>query len=298
MDRNRLRRSILYASASSPSNMALAPFYQADGVVYDLEDSVSIAEKDAARFLVFHTLRRPRLSAAERIVRINGLDTPFGLQDLEAIVRVKPDLIRVPKCETPESVKAVCSEISRIEREAGIEEGSTGIMASVETALGVLNARDIAACSPRIVTISLGGEDFTASMKTSRTREGSELYFARNVIALAARAAGIQALDTIFSDINDEEGLIADTLAIKNIGYDGKLAIHPRQVEHINRIFTPTDLEIHKAVRIFEAIKEANKRNSGVISLDGKMIDLPVVERARFTLALAKATGRWNGGED
>ncbi|MCI8437754.1 MAG: citrate lyase subunit beta [Lawsonibacter sp.] len=298
MNRDRLRRTGLYASASNPSNMTLAPFYRADFLVYDLEDSVSVAEKDSARFLVFNTLHRPRLTDVELVVRINGLDTPFGLQDLEAIVRAKPDLIRVPKCESPANVQAVCDAISRIERDAGIPEGSTGIMASIETAAGVLNARDIAASSPRLVAIGLGGEDFTASMKTTRTREGSELFYARSAIALAARAAGIQALDTIFADVNDEEGLIADTMAIKTLGYDGKLAIHPRQVDVINGIFTPTDQEIRKAVRIFEAIQEANAHHSGVIALDGKMIDLPVVERAERTLALARATGKWDGGED
>lgn len=297
MQRDRMRRTGLYASASNPSNLTLAPFYGADFLVYDLEDSVSVTEKDSARFLVFNTLHRPRLTDTELVVRINGLDTPFGLQDLEAMVRAQPDLIRVPKCESPADVRAVCDEISRIERDAGIPVGTTGIMASVETAEGVLNARDIAASSPRLVTIGLGGEDFTASMKTNRTRAGTELFYARNVILLAARAAGIQALDTPFADINDEDGLIADTQAIKELGYDGKLAIHPRQIDVINGIFTPTDKEIRKAVRIFQAIREANEHNSGVIALDGKMIDLPVVERARRTLALAEATGKWNGGE-
>lgn len=297
MNRDRLRRSVLYASASNPANMAQAPLYHADCLVYDLEDSVSVAEKDAARFLVFNALHRPRISESEIIVRINGLDTPFGLQDLEAIVRAKPDLIRLPKCESPEIVRTVCNEISRIEKAAGIEGGSTGIMAIIETAFGLLNAKETALASERLVALSLGGEDFTASMKTTRTAEGAELYYARNAIALAARAAGIQAIDTVYSDINDEEGLIQDTLSIKNIGYDGKVAIHPRQVDRINELFTPNDKEIDKAMRIFAAIREANSRNSGVIALDGKMIDAPVVARARRTMAIAKATGKWNGGD-
>ncbi len=298
MNRDRLRRSVLYASASSPANMAQAPLYRADCLVYDLEDSVSVAEKDAARFLVFNALHRPRISDSELVVRINGLDTPFGLQDLEAIVRAKPDLIRLPKCESPETVRKTCEEISRIERESGIEEGSTGIMAIIETAFGLLNARETALSSKRLVALSLGGEDFTASMKTTRTAKGAELYFARNAIALAARAADIQAIDTVYSDINDEEGLIEDTLAIKNIGYDGKIAIHPRQVACINDVFTPTDKEIRHAIRVFEAIRAANARNSGVIALDGKMVDAPVVARARRTMAIARATGKWDEGEE
>ncbi|MEA5137232.1 MAG: aldolase/citrate lyase family protein [Candidatus Fimivivens sp.] len=298
MNRDRLRRSVLYASASNPANMAQAPLYRADCLVYDLEDSVSVSEKDAARFLVFNALHRPRISQSEMVVRVNGLDTPFGLQDLEAIVRAKPDLIRLPKCESPEIVRHVCDEISRIEKEAGIEEGSTGIMAIIETAFGLLNARETAMSSKRLVALSLGGEDFTASMKTTRTAKGAELYYARNAIALAARAAGIQAIDTVYADINDEDGLVEDTLSIKNIGYDGKVAIHPRQVDRINELFTPTDKEIDKAMRIFAAIREANARNSGVIALDGKMIDAPVVARAHRTLAIAKATGKWNGGDE
>ncbi len=298
MNRDRLRRSVLYASASNPANMALAPLYHADCLVYDLEDSVSVAEKDAARFLVFNALQRPRISESEIAVRVNGLDTPFGLQDLEAIVRAKPDLIRLPKCESPEILRSFCNEISRIEREAGIEEGSTGVMAIIETAFGLLNARETALASKRLVSLSLGGEDFTASMKTTRTVKGAELYFARNAIALAARSAGIQAIDTVFTDINDEAGLSEDTLSIKNIGYDGKVAIHPRQVDCINELFTPTDKEINLAVRIFEAIREANARNSGVIALNGKMIDAPVVARARRTIMIAKTTGKWNGGDE
>ena len=297
MKKEKLRRSLLYVSASKPGGHSQSPFYGSDCIIYDLEDSVSITEKDAARFLIFNTLKKKRPENIEIIVRVNAMDTPFAAQDLEAIVRAKPDVIRFPKIETPEDVKNADDYISKVEIEAGIEVGSTRIIAGMETHTGVLNAREIAKSSQRIIAISIGGEDFTASMKTTRSVEGLEMFYARNTILLAARAAGVQALDTIFSDINNEEGLIEDTMLIKKLGFDGKYLIHPRQVEPVNNVFTPNDKEIQNAIRILNALKEANKRNLGVVALDGKMIDAPVVERAKRVIALAEASGIIVGGE-
>lgn len=287
----------MYVSGSKPGSISQAHFYGSDCIIYDLEDSVLITEKDAARFLIFNTLKKKRPEKIEIIVRVNAMDTPFGEQDLEAIVRAKPDVIRFPKIETPEDVKIADDYISKVEAEAGIEVGSTRIIAGMETHTGVLNAREIAVSSQRIVAISIGGEDFTASMKTTRSVEGLEMFYARNAILLAARAAGVQAIDTIFSDINNEEGLVEDTKLIKRLGFDGKYLIHPRQVEPVNNVFTPNEKEIQNAVRILNALKEANKRNLGVVALDGKMIDAPVVERAKRVIALAKASGVFDGGE-
>lgn len=287
----------MYVSGSKPGGISQAPFYGSDCIIYDLEDSVPITEKDAARFLIFNTLKKKRPGNIEIIVRVNAMDTPFAAQDLEAIVRAKPDVIRFPKIEIPEDVKTADDYISKVEAEAGIEVGSTRIIAGMETHTGVLNAREIAASSQRIVAISIGGEDFTASMKTTRSVEGLEMFYARNAILLAARAAGVQAIDTIFSDINNKEGLVEDTKLIKKLGFDGKYLIHPRQVEPVNNVFTPNEKEIQNAVRILNALKEANKRNLGVVALDGKMIDAPVVERAKRVIALAKAAGVFDGGE-
>ncbi len=297
MEKEKLRRSLLYVSASKPGSISQAPFYGSDCIIYDLEDSVSVTEKDAARFLIFNTLKKKRPENIEIIVRVNGMDTPFAKQDLEAIVRVKPDVIRFPKIEKPKDVKIADEYISKVEAEAGIEVGSTKIIAGMETHTGVLNAREIAKSSKRIVAISIGGEDFTASMKTTRSVEGLEMFYARNAILLAAREAGVQALDTIFSDINNEEGLIEDTILIKKLGFDGKYLIHPRQVEPVNNVFTPNEKEIKGAKRILNALEEANKKNLGVVALDGKMIDAPVVERARRVMALAEASGLYVGGE-
>lgn len=297
MNKEKLRRSLLYVSGSKPGGISQAPFYGSDCIIYDLEDSVPITEKDAARFLIFNTLKKKRPENIEIIVRVNGMDTPFAEQDLEAIVRAKPDIVRFPKIETPEDVKLADEYISKVELEAGIEVGSTRIIAGMETHTGVLNAREIATASKRIVAISIGGEDFTASMKTTRSVEGMEMFYARNAILIAARAAGVQAIDTVFSDINNTEGLIEDTKLIKRLGFDGKYLIHPRQVEPVNNVFTPNEKEIQNAVRILKALEEANKKNLGVVALDGKMIDAPVVDRAKRVIALAEASGVIAGGE-
>jgi citrate lyase subunit beta/citryl-CoA lyase len=297
MNKETLRRSLLYVSGSKPGSISQAPFYGPDCIIYDLEDSVPITEKDAARFLIFNTLGKKRPDNIEIIVRVNAMDTPFGREDLEAIVRAKPDIIRFPKIETPEDVRIADEYISIVEEEAGLEVGSTKIIAGMETHTGVLNARQIALASKRIVAISIGGEDFTASMKTTRSVEGLEMFYARNAILLAARAAGVQAIDTVFSDINNTEGLIEDTKLIKRLGFDGKYLIHPRQVEPVNNVFTPNEKEIQNAIRILYALEEANKKNLGVVALDGKMIDAPVVERAKRVIAMAKASGVIAGGE-
>lgn len=292
-----LRRSLLYVSGGSPANIAQAPFYGADCLIYDLEDSVPVAEKDAARLLIFNTLLKKRPKETEIIVRVNALSTPFGQEDLEAIVRAQPDVIRFPKIETPEDVRRADEAVRAVEEKAGITVGSTRIIAGMETHTGVLNAREIASASPRTVAISLGGEDFTASMKTTRTAGGLELFYARNAVLLAARSAGVQAIDTVFADLNDDEGFLEDVRLIHRLGFDGKYLIHPRQVEAVNEIFTPTEKELEKALRLFGAIREARERNLGVAVLDGCMVDQPVVERARRVVSLATAAGMLDGGE-
>ncbi|WP_094549531.1 citrate (pro-3S)-lyase subunit beta [Petroclostridium xylanilyticum] len=285
----RLRRTMLYVPGNNPGMIRDVHIYGSDSIMFDLEDSVSIKEKDAARFLVFHALKTFDYGTAETVVRVNGLDTPYGREDFEAIVRAKPDVIRLPKTEKPEDVEEADKLITKIEKEVGIEPGTIKLFAAIESALGVINAYKIAVASPRLVGIALGAEDFVTDLKTTRSLEGIELLTARNQIVLAARAAGIAAIDTVFSDVNDEEGFINEVKLIKQLGFDGKSIINPRQIEPVNRIFTPTQEEIKKSLRIMQAIKEAEAKGSGVISLDGKMIDKPIVERARRVLELAEA---------
>ena len=285
----RLRRTMLYVPGNNPGMIRDAHIYGSDSIMFDLEDSISIKEKDAARMLVYYSLKAFDYSHTEVIVRVNALNSPFGREDFEAIVRAKPDGIRLPKTETPEDVKEADELITRIESHIGLEQGTIKLMAAVESALGVINAYGIATASKRLIGIAIGAEDFVTDIKTNRSADGIELLAARSQVLFAARAAGIAALDTVFSDVNDEEGFTREVKLIKQLGFDGKSIINPRQIDIVHEIFTPTDEEVSKSVRIMEAIMEAEKKGSGVISLDGKMIDKPIVERARRILELNNA---------
>ncbi|HRV72404.1 MAG TPA: citrate (pro-3S)-lyase subunit beta [Eubacteriales bacterium] len=282
-----LRRSMLFVPGNNPGMVRDAYIYGSDSIMFDLEDSVSINEKDSARFLVYQALSSLRYGKKERVVRINDLTTGLGIKDLEAIVRAKPDVIRLPKTETAQDVIDCEREIARIESEAGIEVGSTHMMAAIESARGVLNAYDIAVSSKRLIGIALGAEDYVTDLKTTRS-DGTELFFARNMILNAARAAGIDAIDTVYSDINNEEGFIAEVRLIKKLGFDGKSVINPRQIPPLHKEFMPSEKDLQKAKAILAAIAEANAKGSGVASLKGKMIDKPVVIRAERLLELAQ----------
>lgn len=286
---SRLRRSMMFVPGNNPGMIRDAHIYGSDCIMFDLEDSVSINEKDAARFLVYKALTSLKYGKKELVVRINDLGSGLGVTDLEAIVRAQPDVIRLPKTETAQDVTDCETEIARIEREIGLPEGKTKMMAAIESAKGVLNAYDIARSSSRLIGIALGAEDYVTDLRTTRSPEGIELLFARSMIVNAARAAGIAALDTVYSDVNNEEGFIAEATLIKKLGFDGKSIINPRQIEPLHRVFTPTEKDIIKAKAIMEAIAEAELRGSGVASLNGKMIDKPVVERARYMIERASS---------
>ncbi|MEA5094233.1 Citrate lyase subunit beta [bioreactor metagenome] len=287
----KLRRTMMYVTGNNPANIMEAHLYGSDSIMFDLEDSVSLKEKDSARFLVYNALKTMDYGNVETVVRINGLDTQFGRDDLEAMVRAQPDIIRLPKTETKQDIIDVDNMISEIEKQVGLEVGSTKIMAAVESPLGVMNAYEIATASKRLVAIAIGAEDFVTNMKTTRSPEGIELLAARSNLLMAARAAGIYALDTVYTNIKDDEGFMDEVKLIKQLGFDGKSVIHPRQIGMVHKIYTPTEKEIRNAVRIVGAIKEAESKGSGVIALDGKMIDGPVVDRAYRVLELAKASG-------
>lgn len=287
----KLRRTMMYIPGSNPGMIKDGHIYGADSLMFDLEDSVSLKEKDTARFMVYNALKAIDYEGTETVVRINGLDTPFGKDDLEAIVRAKPDIIRLPKTEKPQDVIEMDKLITNIENKIGFEVGTIKIMAAIESAIGIINAYDIVKASPRLMGVALGAEDFVTDMKTTRSLDGIELLTARSQIILAARAAGIYALDTVFSDINNTEGFIKEVKHIKQLGFDGKSVIHPNQIEPVHKIYTPSEKEIKKSIRVLEAIEEAESKGSGVISLDGKMVDTPIVERARRVIALAKASG-------
>ena len=286
----RLRRTMMFVPGNNPGMMADAHIYGPDSIMLDLEDSVTLAEKDAARLLVYHALQSVDYGQTEMVVRINPLSTPFGRKDIEAVVRAGVHVIRMPKTETADEVREVEAEIERVEERLGCLR-RTQIMAAIESALGVVNAYDIATASKRMMGIALGAEDYCANLKTQRSQTGDELRLARETIVVAARAAGIDALDTVYSNLNDMEAFRAEVEFIKTLGFDGKSIINPRQIEVVNEVFAPKEKDIQKARTILAAIREAEARGSGVVAVNGKMVDRPVVIRAQRTIELAKASG-------
>ncbi|MDR1587946.1 MAG: HpcH/HpaI aldolase/citrate lyase family protein, partial [Treponema sp.] len=286
-----LRRTMLYVPGNNAGMMRDVGIYKADSLMFDLEDSVSVHEKDSARFLVFQALTSLGYPGKELVVRINDPHTETGREDIEAIVRTGKAVIRLPKTESARDVIDCERLIEAAEKKAKIPAGSVRMMAAVESASGVLNAREIALASKRLTGIAIGAEDYVTDLRTTRSPEGIELLFGRSMVLLAARDAGIDAIDTVFSDVNDEEGLRKETQLIRQLGFDGKSIINPRQIKIVHEIFTPTEKEIRNALAVLEAIKEAGRKGSGVISLNGKMIDRPVVVRAEHVLDLARAAG-------
>jgi len=289
MNGERLRRTLLFVPGNNPGMIADAHIYGSDAVMFDLEDSVSMGEKDAARMLVYNALKTIDYGKVEIVVRVNPLSTPYGRDDIFAMVAAGCPVIRMPKTECAQDVIDTEKCIEEAEKTAGVEIGTTKILTAVESALGITNAYSIATASSRIIGIALGAEDYCANLKTTRSQEGTELFYARSAIVVAARAAGIDALDTVYSNVNDTEGLIEQTKLIKQLGFDGKSIINPRQSAPINEVFRPTDKDIEKALRIIKAAEEAEKRGSGVVSLDGKMVDKPVVMRAQRVITVARA---------
>lgn len=287
----RLRRTMMFVPGNAPGMMRDAHIYGADSLMFDLEDSVAYAEKDAARLLVYHSLKVIRYGRCELIARVNPLDTPYGKEDVEAMVRAGVHAIRLPKTETAQDIIDMEREIERVEREAGVENGRTKLIAAIESALGVMNALSICTASVRLIAVALGAEDYCANLKTMRTKEGTELFFARSMILNAARAAKIDAIDTVFSDVEDMEGFEQEVRFIKGLGFDGKSVINPRQIAPVHGIYTPTDAEIERARHIIHAAKEAEEKGSGVVLVNGRMVDRPVVLRAERIIRMAHASG-------
>ncbi len=266
----------MFVPGANAAMLRDAPLFGADSVMFDLEDSVSLKEKDTSRALVHFALKTFDYSSVETVVRVNGLDS-CGALDIEAVVLAGVNVIRLPKTETAQDIVDVEAVIERVERENGIEVGRTRMMAAIESAEGVLNAREIAKASKRLIGIALGAEDYVTNMKTRRYPDGQELFFARSMILHAARAAGIAAIDTVYSDVNNTEGFQNEVRMIKQLGFDGKSVINPRQIPLVNEIYTPTKKEIDHAKQVIWAIREAESKGSGVISLNGKMVDKPIV---------------------
>lgn len=286
--RGRFRRTRLYLPGNQPKFMLNAGIHKPDAVILDLEDSVAPAEKEATRFVVRNALRSVDFFGAERMVRINQGEP--GLKDLVFVVPHNVHLILVPKAESPEQVREIDERMSKICGECGREE-PVYLMPIIESARGVMKALEIAEASENCVALAIGLEDYTADIGTQRTEEGRESFLARSTIVNAARAAGIQAIDSVFSDVRDSEGLKTFVKDSKSLGFDGVGCIHPRQIAIIHDVFTPTEEEIERAKEIVLAYEEAEKRGLAVVALGSKMIDPPVVKRALRTVEFAMSAG-------
>lgn len=282
-------RSLLFLPGNNPNMLINGGCLGADGVIFDLEDAVAPAEKDAARILVRNTMQYLELGNCQRIVRINSVDTPYWQADLEVILPQKPDMILLPKTSTAEDALTADAYMTQLEQRLGLDQ--TPLMPLIETALGVESAHAIASCCGRVKALFLGAEDLSADLQCKRTKEGREIEYARTRLVVAARAAGVEVYDTPFTDVNDDEGAAADAFTAKALGFSGKASISPRHVELINTAFSPTLEEIEYAYDVIDAIELAKRQGKGAISLRGKMIDAPIVNRARQTIAMARALG-------
>lgn len=293
----KLRRTMLFVPGNDPGKLLNAGIYHPDCIVFDLEDSVSIYEKDAARDLVKNAIKYNEYPC-EIGVRVNHISTPYGYDDLEEILKVCPDFIRLPKSEDEEDIVKVDKVITEAEKKYGYESGKIKLVLTIETAKGILNAYKLATASKRVVAIGMGAEDLTADLKATRTKDGQEILFARSSLLLSARAAGIQAIDNVYADVADVEGFTADTQLGKLLGFDGKSVIHPKHVAIVHQVYSPTENEIAKSQKILAAYQEALANKSGVIALDGKMIDGPIVDRAERVLEYARAMGVLKDGDE
>lgn len=291
----RLRRTMIFLNAQRAALVQDAFVFQPDCVIFDLEDAVAEREKDSARIQLFHTLREIDYRGVERWVRINALDTDLFPEDIRAAVAGGAEGIRLPKTETVEDVELVEGLIEKAEKEFGREVGSTMIMAALESPLAIINAYDIATSSERMMGMALSAGDFTRTMQSKRTNEGQELFVARSQLLMAARAAGIMAFDTVFTDVDNLEAFKKETQFIVDLGFDGKSLISPKQIAPVHNAFTPTEAEVEHAINIVESIKENEEAGIGVLVVDGQMIDIAHVEGAQKTLRLAQAAGMYEG---
>lgn len=284
----RALRSLLYIPGGNPGMIQNCAIYGADGVLLDLEDAIAFDEKDAARKLVKYALRTLDFGDVTKVVRINGRDTEFFERDISEIVMGRPDSLRIPKIDCADDILLADKLISEAEEKSGIPVGTVKIQAMLETARAIMNCDSIAAASGRISALTLGGQDLAADLGIQATPEGTELLYAKSRVIIAAKAFGLEAYDTVYTNVNDLDGLLIQTKKAAALGFNGKAAIHPSQVPVINAAYTPDKKEIEKARRVVEAAEEAARKGIGVISVDGRMVDKPVVAQAERTLALGR----------
>ena len=294
-NKKRLRRSMMFLNCQKPGLIKDPYIYGADSIMLDLEDAVAENQKDAARYSLFHALREIDYRGVERVVRINGLDTPHWREDIRVCVAGGADTIRIAKTERAQDVRVVEEAVTAAEEEFGAPVGRTLLMAAIESTRGVLNALEICESSERLFGIALSGGDYTKDLQTVISGTGVELAGARQHMIIAARAAGVQCFDTVFTNLDDMEGFEREVRMIKMMGFDGKSLVNPRQIEIVHKIFTPTRKEIIFAEKVVREIDEKKAQGIGVFTVDGKMIDIAFYDGAMRTLRLAKASGVYEG---
>lgn len=283
----KLRRSMLFCPANNYKMLTTAHLKHPDCIIFDLEDSVFFSEKENARIMLSEAIKKINYENCEIFARINALNTPFGEKDVKELVKSGIKNIRIPMCESKESIKELEDMLIYYENEYGREVGEINIQGAIETPKGVLNALEIAKASKRMVSISFGSEDYTNCLGISRLKTSMEFLYARSHIVLCANIAGIDAIDMVYSDIKDMDGFERETTEAKNLGFSGKSCIHPLQVAKVHEIFTPSKMEVENALKIVNAACEAEKKGIGVITVDGKMIDKPIIEKAERIIRLS-----------
>ena len=294
-NKKRLRRSMMFLNCQKPSLIKDPYIYGPDSIMLDLEDAVAENQKDAARYSLYHALQEIDYRGVERVVRINGLDTPHWREDIRVCVAGGADTIRIAKTESAQDVHTVEEAVLAAEREFGRPEGSTLLMAALESCRGVLNALEICESSERLIGIALSGGDYTKDLQTKITGTGVELMGARQHMIMAARAAGVQCWDTVFTNLDDMEGFRKETEMIKLMGFDGKSLVNPRQIRVVHEVFTPTEKDIIFAEKVVREIDDKKAKGIGVFMVDGKMIDIAFYDGAKRTIELAKASGVYEG---
>lgn len=294
-EKKRLRRTMMFLNAQKPGLIKDPYIYKPDSIMLDLEDAVAENQKDAARFSLYHALKEIDYHQCERVVRINALDTPYWKEDIRCAVAGGCDSIRIPKTERAEDVKLVEETIAASEKEFHIPEGRTLIMAAIESARGVMKVLEICESSERLFGIALSGGDYTKDLQTRITGTGVELMGARQHMIIAARAAGVQCFDTVYTNLDDMEGFRNEVESIHLMGFDGKSIINPRQISIVHEIFTPTKKDIIFAEKVVKEIDDKKAKGIGVFTVDGKMIDIAFYDGAIRTIYMAKASGVYKG---
>ncbi|MEG0565862.1 MAG: aldolase/citrate lyase family protein [Hungatella sp.] len=294
-NKKRLRRSMMFLNCQKPGLIKDPYIYKPDSIMLDLEDAVAENQKDSARYSLFHALQEIDYRGVERVVRINGLDTPHWQEDIRVCVAGGADSIRIAKTERAADVRTVEEHVLAAEREFGVPEGRTLLMAALESTRGVLNALEICESSERMFGIALSGGDYTKDLQTVISGTGVELAGARQHMIMAARAGGVQCFDTVYTNLDDMEGFERETVMIKMMGFDGKSLVNPRQIDVVHRVFTPTQKQIIFAEKVVREIDEKKVLGIGVFTVDGKMIDIAFYDGAKRTIDLAKASGVYEG---